>query len=73
MNTERGPTSETLRARVLELRAEREHALEEALRLELCNGCFRPRAEWGPYCGYMTVGDQTHFHSREFWRRRLGP
>lgn len=38
-----------------------------------CNGCGRPRSEWGrPVCGGMTTGDFTHFHSREFWAHKLG-
>ena len=46
-------------------------AVEQAIREQRCNGCHLPRAEWGPVCSGMTQGDWTHYHSPEFWRRRL--
>jgi hypothetical protein len=38
-----------------------------ALAEQWCNGCRRPRREWGPVCPGMTSGDWTHYHSPEFW------
>ena len=65
------PTAATLRAHVLDVMEARAKLLERATAEEWCNGCRRPRKQWGPYCGYMSVGDQTHFHSPEWWRNRV--
>lgn len=46
--------------------------LETVLREQWCNGCSRPRSEWGPVCPGMLTGDWTHYHSPEWWRKRLG-
>lgn len=43
---------------------------QRAIREQWCNGCHLPRAEWGPVCPGMTVGDWTHYHSPEFWLYR---
>jgi hypothetical protein len=45
--------------------------LAEAIRLERCNGCGQPRAEWGPVCSGMTQGDWTHYHSPAWWQQRF--
>ncbi len=43
-------------------------ALDE---VQPCNGCGRPRREWGPICGGMTQGDMTHYYSASYWEQRL--
>lgn len=47
-----------------------ESETQRAIREQWCNGCHQPRAEWGPVCPGMYVGDWTHFHSPEFWLYR---
>jgi hypothetical protein len=42
----------------------------DAITYERCNGCGKPRSEWGPVCPGMNQGDWTHYHSPEFWIRR---
>ncbi len=45
--------------------------LRSALSEERCNGCGKPRSEWGPICSGMTQGDFTHYHSPEWWKAHL--
>jgi hypothetical protein len=45
--------------------------LADALERERCNGCGRPLSEWGPVCPGMLQGDWTHYHSANYWTRRL--
>ena len=32
-----------------------------------CNGCGAPAKTWGPTYGGMYQGDNTHYHSAEWW------